>query len=142
MTLAAVARPPVVAPGEVIEVVAELTNDGDEPIVLSGSGSGLVFFSVTRLEDGLTSGPAAHTDDCATHELPAGVTTTVPFAKSGGWSENDPNAAFLRTFFSEPELTLPAGRWRIDITTAGSIGEGCTGEAIGLELALVVTVTE
>ena len=83
-----------------------------------------------------------HTDDCATHELPAGVTTTVPFAKSGGWSEDDPNAAFLSVYFADPELTLPTGTWRIDVTTAGTIGEGCRGEALDLELSLVVTVTD
>lgn len=142
LVLTATADPATATSGEVIDVVAELANDGPDPIILSGSGDGLVYFSVTRIEDGLSSGPSAHHDDCATHELPAGARTSVPFAKSGGWSEDDPNAAFLSIYFADPQLTLPAGTWRIDVTTAGTIGEGCTGEPLGLALSLVVTVTD
>ncbi|HSJ00576.1 MAG TPA: hypothetical protein VLA59_09355 [Patescibacteria group bacterium] len=142
MTLSAAAEPAVVAAGERIEVEATVTNDGAEPIVLSGSGSGFVFFSVTRVEDGLTSGEPVMTDDCAPHVVNPGEPIAVPFAKSGGWSEDDPNAAFLRTYFSEPELSLPSGTWRIDVTVHATMGEGCTGPPVDLELALIVTVTE
>ena len=44
MTLSVAAEPAVVAAGQPIEVEAMITNDGPEPIVLSGSGSGFVFF--------------------------------------------------------------------------------------------------
>jgi hypothetical protein len=142
MTLSVTAEPAVVAPGERIEVEAVVTNDGPEPIELSGSGSGVVFFSVTRLDDGLTSGEPAWTSDCVPHIVNPGEPIVVPFSKSGGWSEEDPNAAFLRTYFSEPELTLPSGAWRIDVTAAATIGEGCTGEPLDLELSLLVRVTE
>lgn len=142
ITLAAVAEPPVVRAGEVIQVTAELSHDRPEPLVISGSGMGIVFFSVTRVEDGLTSGPALSTGDCARHELPAGEVVTVPFAKSGGWSEDDPNAAFMETYHSHPELTLPPGTWRIDITIRGNVGDMCDGNLLSHELALLVTVTE
>ena len=142
ITLAATVDPAVVATGEEINVVAELSHELAEPLVVFGSGGGIVGFSVTRVEDGLSSGPSVSSSDCARHELPPGEPTIVPFAKSGGWSEDDPNAAFLRTYFSEPELTLPPGTWRIDITTSGILGEGCTGEPFGHELALMVTVTD
>lgn len=142
ITLAAVAEPAVVRAGELIEVTAELSHDRPEPLVVSGSGMGIVFFSVTRVEDGLTSGPAVSTGDCALHELPAGEVVTVPFAKSGGWSPEDPNAAFMEAYQSDPELTLPPGTWRIDITTSGNLGDGCDGEPLSHELSLLVTVTE
>ena len=142
ITLAATLEPAVVAAGDAINVVAELSHDLPEPLVVSGSGGGIVGFSVTRVEDGLSSGPPVSSSDCARHELPPGVPTVIPFAKSGGWSEDDPNAGFLRTYFSEPELTLPPGTWRIDITTSGMLGEGCTGEPFSHELALMVTVTD
>ena len=142
MTLSVTAEPAVVAAGERIEVEAVLTNDGPDPIELSGSGSGVVFFSVTRLDDGLTSGEPVMTDDCAPHDVPAGEPIIVPFAKSGGWSEDDPDAAFLRTYFADPELTLPPGAWRIDVTTAATIGEGCVGPSLDLALSLLVRVTE
>ena len=142
ITLAATADPAIVTSGEEITVVVELSHDRSEPLVVSGSGGGIVGFSVTRVDDGLSSGPSVSSSDCARHELPADEPTVIPFAKSGGWSEDDPNAGFLRTYFSEPELTLPPGTWRIDITTSGMLGEGCIGEPFGHELALMVTVTD
>ena len=127
MTLSVTAEPAVVRAGAPIEVEAVVTNDGAGPIVLSGSGSGLVFFSVTRVDDGLTSGPPGMTLDCVQHVMAPGEPNVVPFSKSGGWSDDDPNAAFLRIYFAEPELTLPSGTWRIDVTTAadrGTLGVG------------------
>jgi len=43
---------------------------------------------------------------------------------------------------SSPELSLPAGTWRIDVIASGSLGEGCAGERLGHEVSLVVTVTD
>lgn len=142
MTLSVTAEPAVVAAGEPIDVQAVVTNDGAEPIVLSGSGAGFVFFSVTRVEDGLTSGEPVMTSDCAPHVVPPREPVTVPFSKSGAWSDEDPNAAFLRTYLADPELTLPSGTWQIDISTAATIGEHCVGEPLDLTLSLIVTVTE
>lgn len=142
MTLSAAAEPAVVAAGQPISVEATVTNDGAEPIVLSGSGSGFVFFSVTRVEDGLTSGPPGMTADCVQHVLAPGEPTVVPFSKAGGFSPDDPNAAFLRTYFSDPELTLPSGAWHIDVSTSATLGDGCVGPQLDLALTLLVTVTE
>ena len=142
LTLSVTAEPATVPAGQPIQVEAIVTNDGAEPLVLSGSGAGFVFFSVTRMEDGLTSGPPVMTGDSAPHVLQPGEELVVPFSKSGGFSPDDPNADFLSTYFSQPELTLPSGAWLIDVSTAGTLGEGCTGEALELEISLVVTVTE
>jgi len=142
ITLAVAARPAVVPAGQPIEVEATLTHDGPEPLVVSGSGSGIVFFSVTRLEDGLSSGPPAMEGDCARHELRAGEPLVVPFSKSGGYGPDDPNAEFMELYFADPDLTLPAGSWRIDVTVSGQLGEGCEGEPLGHEISLVVTVTD
>lgn len=140
MTLSAAAEPAVVAAGQPIEVEVTLTNEGDDPIVLSGSGSGVIFFSVTRLEDGLTLGDSLRSGDCVSHVIREPI--VVPFSKSGGWSEDDPNADVLRAYFADPELRLPSGTWRIDITVLAAMGEGCTGQPVDLALALIVTVTE
>ena len=142
ITLAATVVPAIVAAGEEINVLAELSHDKPGPLVVSGPGTGIVFFSVTRVEDGLSSGAPISSGDCATYELPAEESTVFPFAKSGGWSPGDPNETFLETYFSEPPLTLPPGTWRIDITTGATSGGGCAGEDLGLELALTVTVTD
>lgn len=132
----------VVGTEEPIVAVATLTNEAGEAATLSGSGSGVVFFSVTRREDGLGSGPPAWTDDCVRHVVPAGTGVEVPFAKSGGWAPDDPNAAFLRTYFADPALHLPPGTWRIEATTSATVGEGCTGEALDLRTEVDVVVRD
>lgn len=136
------AEPAVARAGAPIEVEAVLEHDRPGPLIVSGSGSGIVSFSVTRLEDGLTSGLPAMTSDCARHELPAGEPLIVPFSKSGGYSPDDPNADFLELYFADPALTLPPGAWRIDVATHGLLGEGCDGPPLQLEVSLVVTVTD
>jgi len=142
LTLAVTAERSVVAAGEEVVVGASLSHDQPEPVTISGSGTGLAFFSVTRLEDGLSSGPPVMTSDCVPHELPAGVPTDYPFAKSGGWSPDDPNAEFMELYNSDPALTLPPGTWRIDVTAVGTIGEGCAGETLDLAASIEIDVTE
>jgi hypothetical protein len=142
ITLEARAEPATAPTGDVINVTATLSHDRQDDVALSGSGSGIVFFSVTRLEDGMTSGPPVMTGDCAPHVLPAGEPTTIPFEKSGGYSPGDSNAEFMEMYYSDPLLTLPAGTWRIDVATYANIGPGCTGVQLDLDIGLVVTVTE
>lgn len=143
ITLAVTAEPALVDAGEPIDVEAVLTHDRAGPLMLVGSGSGIVFFSVTRLEDGLTSGPPGWRLDCREHTLPAGEPTVVPFSKSGGISSDDPNAEFLETYFSDPTLTLPLGTWRIDVTTGGTtLVRACDGPDLDLTISVVVTVTD
>lgn len=142
VTLAAVAEPATVRPGEVIEVTATLSHEAPGDLELSGSGSGIVFFSVTRLEDGLTSGPPVSTGDCARHILLEGEPLTLPFEKSGGFAPDDPNAEFMEVYNATPELRLPTGTWRIDVATSANIGPGCAGDLLDLDLALVVAVTD
>jgi hypothetical protein len=128
--------------GDEIGVTATLGHDRDHDVALSGSGSGIVFFSVTRMEDGLTSGPPGFRLDCARHVLRAGPPRTIPFSKSGGYAPEDPNADFMETYFSDPVLRLPAGTWRIDAVTHATIGEGCTGEPLQLTASVEVVVTD
>ena len=142
LTLGATAEPATAKTGDAIDVTASLTNDGPADLQLSGSGSGIVFFSVTRLEDGLGSGPPISTGDCAPYILRADEPLVVPFQKSGGFSPGDENAEFMEIYNATPELTLPPGTWRIDVTTSGNIGPGCTGQLLDLALELIVTVTD
>lgn len=142
LTLSVTAIPAVAQANEVIEVTAQLINAGSEPVTVSGPGSGVVFFSVTRLEDGLSSGPPVMEDDCAPHEFHPDQPAAFPFKKSGAFTDEDPDAGFRRSYFADPELRLPAGAWRIDVTTAGVIGDQCRGESLDLEISLVVRVTD
>ena len=142
LTLVVTAERSVVAAGEEIVVGASLSHDQPGPVTIRGSGAGLGFFSVTRLEDGLGSGPPVMSSDCVSHELPAGVSTDYPFVKSGAWSPDDPNAEFMELYNSDPALTLPPGTWRIDVAAVGIIGEGCAGETLDLAASIEVDVTE
>ena len=128
------------ASDEVIGIEATMASADGQPVVLSGSGHP-VGFSVTRLEDGLTSGEPAFTADCQRHEIREPV--THPFAKSGGIEDQGPNAEFHRAyFFGGPELRLPVGTWRIEASTALTIGRDCRGNALGLTPAVEVVVTD
>lgn len=65
VTLVAMAEPRMAVAGVPIDVNAVLTHDRARPLIVFGSGSGTVFFSVTREEDGLSSGPPVMTMDCS-----------------------------------------------------------------------------
>lgn len=132
---------PVVLSGDQITLEASLAFNGPGNATLSGSGAGPVAFSVTRPSDGLTSGGPAWTGDCVRLEFAAGDAKRYPFEKSGGYSEDEPNAGFLREYFSQPELRLPVGRWRIDVIAVGAMGEDCSGPTLNLETWIEVEVT-
>ena len=142
ITLSATAEPARAASGEVIEVVATLEHDAPADLELSGSSTGFVFFSVTRFEDGVTSGDPVMSSDCVRHVLPADERTIVALEKAGGFDPDNPEDDFKEAYFSDPELRLPPGTWRIDVTTAATIGLDCGGEPLDLALELIVTVTD
>lgn len=75
-----------------------------------GSGGGLIGFGVEQLGGVHRTSPAWQ-DDCARHVLAPLV--QAPFQKSGGFSEDEPDAAWLRAFLTDPVFRLSAGRWRV-----------------------------
>jgi hypothetical protein len=73
--------------------------------------------------------------------LEAGVPRTTPFFK-GGYAlpdPGDPNADFLRRYWEDPELRLPAGAWRITATSSFGIGD-CGQQWVRLEASIIVQV--
>lgn len=142
LSLSVAAMPAVAATGQPIMVTSSITNGGRQPLTVSGPSSGVVFFSVTRLQDGLSSGPPVVEGDCAPHEFPPGQPVIFPFKKSGAFTDDEADADFRRSYFADPALRLPSGTWRIDVSTAGVVGEQCRGEPFEIELSLVVIVTE
>jgi hypothetical protein len=109
----------VVDAGQPIDMAAVLTWEGpaDEATVW-GSGSGPVVFGLRQL-DGDLAMEAAQTADCGSSVFARGAPAMIPFRKSGGWSADDPNAEFYRTFFADPVLRLPAGTWRATVSASG-----------------------
>jgi hypothetical protein len=137
-TLSAVAEPTRLRAGEQILVETSLTNDGARPVTLAGSGTAIVMFTVTRLEDGLTSGPPWVTSDCVPYLFGAGQRLDVPFQKLGAVSGNE---ELMEAYYADPDLTLPAGTWQIDVFTSASFDD-CGGEQLDLSLSLIVNVDE
>jgi hypothetical protein len=115
------------AAGEPIETEARLTYLGPaDRIEISGSGSGLVLFGLESVEGPVRLLGAA-TADCVPRTIERNVPVVVPYRKSGGFSDDDPNAAWYRAFFADPLLRLSAGSWRLSATADGYLGRGCEG---------------
>jgi hypothetical protein len=125
--------------GAPISVATELSYLGLRPAVrLVGSGSGLVQVSLLQL-DGPLRIDAASTADCANHKIAPGAPIARPYAKSGGWSGEDPNAGFYQAFFADPVLRLPRGTWRV-VARAEFYVDDCPGPAHKLEAAVELVV--
>jgi hypothetical protein len=114
--------------GAPISLATELSYIGPQPQQkLSGSGSGLVVVSLLQL-DGPLEIAAGSDSDCAGYVIARGAPIAAAYVKSGGWSGEDPNAAFYKAFFADPLLRLPHGAWRVVATADFYVG-GCPGAA-------------
>jgi hypothetical protein len=80
------------------------------------------------------------TADCAPHEFAQGVPSVVRPVKSWAASHDDPNYAFFVAWGNDPELHLPPGRWRIDVSAGGYLGE-CGADAGGVSLSIPIEIT-
>jgi hypothetical protein len=133
------AEPAVYRSGEPIQVWAWLTYTGPKPQEkLAASGSGLVQFSWEQL-DGQRRQEGAATADCAPYSIDRTQVLAVPFAKSGGFTGEDPDAGFWRQYFADPIFRLPAGRYRIHALTNFSVRE-CGGAEHRLDASVEITV--
>ena len=126
-----------VAAGQPITGQAVLTHDGG-PTVVSGSGDGVFTFSYTEA-GGDRRVLGAHHDDCVPWTM-AGGTISSSLTKSGGYSADDPNAAFIGAFLSGPDVLLPPGTWDITAEATFADGQGCTGAWHTLRSTVRITV--
>ncbi len=107
---------------------------------LSGSGSGPLGFAFAEVGGTRQMGPG-WTADCAQHSLSADAPISSGFRKSGGWSDDQPDAAFYRGFFNDPLVHLPPGTWDISAIASFIDGAGCRGADIELQATIRVTIT-
>ena len=82
------------------------------------------------------------TADCAPHPLTGTVPVVAPLAKSGGWSDADPDAEFVRQFITEPGVRLPAGDWDVGVETEFYDGPGCSGAPHVLQAIVRIHITD
>jgi hypothetical protein len=107
---------------EPIEVEATLTYAGEaEAVVVGGSGSGLVGFSLEQL-DGPLDVEGVQMANCVPYEMVRGESTNWPYKKSGGYSPNDPNDAPIKAFLQDPVFRLPAGAYVVRANFMGLLG--------------------
>lgn len=110
--------------GEPIDVEATLAYLGPKARVgISGSGSGPVIFGIEQV-DGRHRTDPFRTSDCRASDIDRDAPLRIPFSKSGGWSDNDPDRVWLEAFFRDPVFRLTAGAWRVVAWADFSVG-GC-----------------
>lgn len=126
--------------GQEIKVVTTLTYLGPaDAIEARGSSNpGIIGFSIERKAPPVAVYPA-YTTDCGSHPMERGVPVAYPFAKSGGFTPDEPLAPFYEAYFADPSLRLPAGTWTITAAGSWSLGE-CGGEAHALSASVTVVV--
>jgi hypothetical protein len=130
------------SPDDPIGIQAQLVYDGPEPTIdLSGVFSLVNGFGMEQLDGDLAMGPGWN-EPCLNHQLRAGEPLIVPYEKSAGWSQGDPNANFYRDWSADPLLHLPAGTWLVTAYSDFSVGIGCAGERVQMQAAIVITVIE
>jgi hypothetical protein len=131
----------VVDAGAAIDVSAILTWEGAAPAAtIWGSAGGPVSFGIEQLDGKIVLIPI-NDAACATHDYAHLVPVAIPFQKSGGFTENDPNAAFYRTYFADPVLRLPAGHWKVSASASGYVAPcdmNAPEVAINLEAEILV----
>ena len=126
--------------GQEIEVVATLTYLGPAGMVEArgSSNPGIIGFSIERKAPPVAVHPA-YTTDCGSHPMERGVPVAHPFAKSGGFTPDEPLAPFYEAYFADPSLRLPAGTWTITAAGSWSVGD-CGVEPHALSAAVTVVV--
>jgi hypothetical protein len=125
--------------GEAIEGRATLGVAGGDPVAFGSSGGGPFVFDFAEV-DGRRRVGGAMTADCAPYRLEPGRPMTSAITKSGGFSDDDPDAAFYRAFLHDTPVSLPAGDWRITAGATFVEGQGCSGVSRDLAAPIVVHV--
>lgn len=104
---------------EVINCYATLEYIGEEDSITVYSADPLVGFALK--DDKYFDGGYAAQDQLITTTIKKGEIVRFDYAKSGGWTGEDPNADFYQKFYSEKELILPVGKYEISATIACSL---------------------
>jgi hypothetical protein len=127
--------------GVPIDVETQLTYLGPGGSVVVGSDwSPPVYFELQHLTGDLDMTGAVSNLMCEQTPMDAGVGLSIPFGKGGGWSADDPRAGYWQAFYTDPELRLPAGNWRILAQFQGTTNDRCEGPPQKLTAGVEFTV--
>ena len=87
--------------------------------MIYGAAGGPLNFGYKELTGHREIGPASDAA-CAPHALSVEAPIVVALGKSGGWSDDQPDATFYRDFLTRPDIRLPAGDWPVTATASSS----------------------
>jgi hypothetical protein len=128
------------AENEPVHAVAIFSYEADDAVAeLSGTGSGAILFNIEQLDGDVDQSAFQH-DNCKPYELPADQPIEQPFSKSGVYDPDSPRATFWRDFFTDPELRLPAGHYRLTAVVPLSAGAGCSEPPLDLSTSIEIEV--
>jgi len=126
--------------GETVDCYAILEYVGGADSITIHSSDPLVYFTI---KGSVFKGDYAVNDVLITTTLIKGEPVRYDFVKSGGYSKNDPNAAFWESWFSDPEVRLPSGEFTISATVSGYFdGSDMTGKPYTLTASKTIVVTD
>jgi hypothetical protein len=132
---------PLYRTGEPIAVDAELVFTGLAPDTsVAGLFPRIVAFGVKQLDGHLATSPVSDLMCTAVHGISRLAPLHAPFRKSGGFTGDDPDAAFWRQYFADSDLHLPPGTWQISAFANFSTGDACTPPLHSLTAAVTVQV--
>lgn len=128
--------------GEAITGEAALALVDGDLAELGVAGNGPLEFMFQEVGGPREIGPAWDTV-CASAQLAADSPITRPIRKSGGYSTDEPDADFYRSFFADPLVRLPAGDWDISAIAEFIDGRDCgTADHHSLRATVRVHVTD
>ena len=126
---------------EIVNCYATLEYIGEEDNIVVYSSDPLVGFSLK--DDKYFDGGYTVNDILMATTFEKGKIVRFDYVKSGGWTEDDPNADFYEKFFSEKELILPAGTYEISASIACSLNENdILGSQYKNSVSSYITVTK
>ena len=130
---------------EPIDIDASLTYRGGAPVQIAhamGAAESPLGFGIEEAVLGDLRITPTTQDACVRSTLEPGRPLIVAFAKSGGWSGDDPRSADYRAFMQDPVLRLGSGTWHVYALASFSIGECAPGPIERrVDLAIVVDGT-
>jgi hypothetical protein len=106
---------------EKIDLHSTLEYLGSKKKITIWHGLPYINYYITDEKDFNTGGIALTILTSST--LNKGEVYTYPFSKTGGFSEDDPKADFWRTFYSEKDLYLPPGKYKLSVSCNFSFTE-------------------
>ena len=124
--------------GDPISGTAILSLTDSVPTKVAGAAE-LIAFAFDEVGGSRHVGPTWDLS-CVQYPLDPATPTTVVLSKSGVIEGTEPDVDFLRSFFADPQVHLPAGTW--DITAIASFSEGgCGAPTHTIEATVRIHVT-